>query len=59
MRAPLGNNDRNYGAIEVVNKISSNEFDGSDLTILRVTAHFVSQALREAEDITQMEGEKF
>lgn len=58
MCAPLGNNDRNYGAIEVVNKISSNEFDERDLTILRVTARFVSQALREAEDITQMEGEK-
>jgi len=58
MCAPLGSNERIYGAIEVVNKISCNEFDESDLTILRVTARFVSQVLREAEDITQMEGEK-
>jgi hypothetical protein len=30
----------------------------NDLAILRVTARFVSQALREAEDITMTEGEK-
>ena len=58
MCAPLCNNETTYGAIEVVNNISSEQFDENDLAILRVTARFVSQALAEAEDITQTEGEK-
>ncbi len=58
MCAPLFNNEKTFGAIEVVNNRSSNEFDENDLAILRVTARFVSQALQEAEDITQLEGEK-
>ncbi len=59
MCAPLFNNEKTYGAIEVVNNMFSNEFDENDLAILRVTARFVSQALQEAEDITLLEGEKF
>lgn len=59
MCAPLFNNEKTYGAIEVVNNMSSEQFDDNDLAILRVTARFVSQALEEAEDITQTEGEKF
>ena len=58
MCAPLFNNETIYGAIEVVNNRSSDEFDDNDLAILRVTARFVSQALREAEDITLLESEK-
>jgi GAF domain-containing protein len=58
MCAPLYNNARNYGAIEVVNTMSSDQFDENDLAILRVTARFVSQALQEAEDITLMEGDQ-
>ncbi len=58
MCAPLFNNEKTYGAIEVVNNISSEKFDENDLAILRVTARFVSEALEEAEDITQTEGEK-
>ena len=57
MCAPLFNNTKTYGAIEVVNSISSDSFDDNDLAILRVTARFVSQALQEAEDITLSEGE--
>ncbi len=57
MCAPLYDNDTTYGAIEVVNNRYSDVFDENDLTILRVTARFVSQALRQAEDITTMEGE--
>ena len=52
MCAPLYHNDQVYGAIEVVNNVSSDAFDENDLAILRVTARFVGQALREAEDIT-------
>ncbi len=59
MCAPLFNNEKTYGAIEVVNNMFSNEFDENNLAILRVTARFVSQALQEAEDITLLEGEKF
>lgn len=55
MCAPLFSNQTLYGAIEVVNNLSSDPFDANDLTILRVTANFVSQALREAEDITLTE----
>jgi GAF domain-containing protein len=58
MCAPLFNNTRTYGAIEVVNNISSEKLDDNDLAILRLTARFVSQALQEAEDITMTEGEK-
>ncbi len=58
MCAPLFNSEITYGAIEVVNNISSEQFDENDLAILRVTARFVSQALEEAEDITQTKGEK-
>ncbi|MDH3534344.1 MAG: GAF domain-containing protein, partial [Gammaproteobacteria bacterium] len=53
MCAPLYSGNRIYGAIEVVNNLSSDDFDDNDLAILRVTGRFVSQALREAEDITQ------
>ncbi len=58
MCAPLFSNETSYGAIEVVNNVTSERFDENDLTILRVTASFVSQALREAEDITLMESGK-
>ena len=58
MCAPLFNIETTYGAIEVVNNISGNEFDENDLAILRVTARLVSQALQEAEDITLLEGEQ-
>ena len=57
MCAPLYYNDTTYGAIEVVNNRYSEAFDENDLAILRVTARFVTDALREAEDITTMEGE--
>ncbi len=39
--------------------MSSNEFDENDLAILRLSARFTGRALREAEDITLLEGEKF
>jgi signal transduction protein with GAF and PtsI domain len=55
--APLFNNTKTYGAIEVVNNMSRDKFDDNDLSILSVSAGFVSQALQEAEDITLMEGE--
>lgn len=58
MCAPLFNNETTYGAIEVINNYSSAEFDDNDLAILRVTARFISHALRDAEDITMTEGEK-
>ena len=58
MCAALFTNETTYGAIEVVNNRSSDEFDDNDLAILRVTARFVSQALREAEDITQLGDEQ-
>ncbi len=56
MCAPLLGKDKIYGAIEVVNTVTSDEFDESDLAIMRVTARFVSHALIEAEDITIREG---
>ncbi len=56
MCAPLFNNAKTNGATEVVNKMSSDQFDDNDLTILRVAAHFLSQALQQVEDITLMEG---
>jgi transcriptional regulator with GAF, ATPase, and Fis domain len=52
MCAPLYNDDKTYGAIEVINNNSNDDFDDNDLVILRVTARFVSQALQKAEDIT-------
>ena len=52
MCAPLYNDDKTYGAIEVINNSSKQDFDDNDLAILRVTARFVSQALQKAEDIT-------
>jgi len=52
MCAPLYIDDKTYGAIEVINNNSNNDFDENDLAILRVTARFVSQALQKAEDIT-------
>ena len=55
MCAPLYSDDKSYGAIEVVNSISKDDFDDNDLAILRVTARFVSQVLQVAEDITQWE----
>jgi transcriptional regulator with GAF, ATPase, and Fis domain len=54
MCAPLYNDDKTYGAIEVVNNISTDGFDDNDLAILRVTARYVGQALQKAEDITLM-----
>lgn len=54
MCAPLYTDDKTYGAIEVINNNSNNDFDDNDLAILRVTARFVSQALQKAEDITQL-----
>lgn len=56
MCAPLYDRNTTYGAIEVVNNRHSDAFDENDLAILKVTARFVSQALREAEDITTMKG---
>ncbi len=58
MCAPLFNHEKTYGAIEVVNNLTSEAFDENDLAIMRVAARFVSQALEEAEDITVMEGKK-
>ncbi len=52
MCAPLYNDDKTYGAIEVVNNRSNDDFDENDLAILRVTARYVSQALQKAEDMT-------
>ena len=52
MCAPLYNDDKTYGAIEVVNNNSNDDFDENDLSILRVTARYVSQALQKAEDMT-------
>lgn len=58
MCAPLYSSAKTYGAIEVVNNMSSDQFDENDLAILRVTARFVSQALQQAEDITLMGGDE-
>ena len=52
MCAPLYNDDKTYGAIEVVNNNSNDDFDENDLAILKVTARYVSQALQKAEDMT-------
>ncbi|TDJ24302.1 MAG: GAF domain-containing protein [Gammaproteobacteria bacterium] len=52
MCAPLYNDDKTYGAIEVVNNNSNDLFDENDLAILRVTARYVSQALQKAEYMT-------
>lgn len=52
--APLYNDEKTYGAIEVINNSSAEDFDENDLAILRVTARFVSQALQKAEQITQL-----
>ncbi len=52
MCAPLYSDDKTYGAIEVVNNNSKDNFDDYDLAILRVTARYVSQALQKAEDMT-------
>ena len=52
MCAPLYNDDKTYGAIEVVNNNSNDHFDENDLAILRVTARYVSQALQKAEYMT-------
>ena len=52
MCAPLYSDDKTYGAIEVVNNNSNDDFDENDLAILRVTARYVSQALQKAEDMT-------
>jgi len=59
MRAPLFNNEKTYGAIEVVNNMFSNEFDENNPAIVRVNARRHSQTLQEAEDITLLEGENF
>jgi len=56
--APLFNNAKSYGATEVVNNMSSDQFDDNYPATLRVTARFVSQALQQAEDITLMEGDE-
>jgi len=54
MCAPLYSDEAAYGAIEVVNNSSVEDFDENDLAILRVTARFVSQALQKAEHLTQL-----
>jgi len=56
--APLFNNAKSYAATEVVNNMSSEQFDDNYPATLRVTARFVSQALQQAEDITLMEGDE-
>lgn len=53
MCAPLFSNEKIYGAIEVINSSSTDDFNENDLSILRVTARFVSQALQMAEEITR------
>ena len=53
MCAPLFINEKIYGAIEVINSSSTDDFNENDLSILRVTARFVSQALQMAEEITR------
>jgi transcriptional regulator with GAF, ATPase, and Fis domain len=53
MCAPLFSNEKTYGAIEVINSSSTDDFNENDLSILRVTARFVSQALQMAEEITR------
>jgi transcriptional regulator with GAF, ATPase, and Fis domain len=53
MCAPLFSNEKTYGAIEVINNSSTDDFNANDLSILRVTARFVSQALQMAEEITR------
>ena len=58
MCAPLFSNEKIYGAIEVVNNRTSDAFDDNDLAILRVTAHYVSHGLREAEILTLLENEE-
>lgn len=55
MYAPRRTPRRVYGAIEVVNSRTSEEFDDNDLVILRITARFAAEALRDAEDITLMQ----
>ena len=54
MCAPLYSDDEIYGAIEVINNNSMEDFDENDLAILRVTARFVSQALQKAEQVTRL-----
>ncbi|MFA9418714.1 MAG: GAF domain-containing protein [Gammaproteobacteria bacterium] len=53
MCAPLFSKEKTYGAIEVINSSSTDDFNANDLSILRVTARFVSQALQMAEEITR------
>jgi len=53
MCAPLFSNEKTFGAIEVINSSSTDDFNENDLSILRVTARFVSQALQMAEEITR------
>ena len=55
MCAPLFSDEKSYGAIEVINNNSVEDFDENDLAILRVTARFVSQALQKAEEIERSE----
>jgi GAF domain-containing protein len=56
MCAPLFSDEKSYGAIEVINNNSIEDFDENDLAILRVTARFVSQALQKAEEVARSEG---
>ena len=58
MCAPLFSNEKTYGAIEVINSSSTDDFNENDLSILRVTARFVSQALQMAEEITRSKDEE-
>ena len=53
MCAPLFSDEKSYGAIEVINNNSVEDFDENDLAILRVTARFVSQALQKAEEVAR------
>jgi len=54
MCAPLFSKEKTYGAIEVINSSSTDDFNANDLSILRVTARFVSQALKMAEELTRL-----
>ena len=45
MCAPLFNNEKTDGAIEVISNMSSNAFDENDPSVWRLTAHVVSRAL--------------
>ena len=53
MCAPLFSGEKTFGAMEIINNNSTDNFDENDLSILRVTARSVSLALARAEQMTQ------